>query len=304
MKILFVGCTGFIGRNLVRHLVKQGHECIVLIRKPNSTIPGYFPAGAVMTPYDTRPDEVDAVINLAGEPVAGSWSETHKKKIMDTRVDSTRELVDWMRTLKTPPKVFLSASAIGFYGDRGTEELSEESRLDPNRAFLAQVCILWEQEANHARDLGVRVVNLRLGNVLGAHGGFLLGLDAMIRLAPVYSPIAPRAYLAWISMVDTVRMMEFALNNDQVRGPLNVVAPGPVTNLEFYRALGKAKHRLVIGSVPNILLRAMLGKFSEAVLSSQKVVPAKAIALGFQFKDSDLSQLLIDLLAKKPKPSK
>jgi len=299
MKVLLAGGTGFVGRSLVRHLVREGHECIVLVRKNYVGQERYFPTGTVLTPFNVRPDEIDAVINLAGEPVAGSWSEAHKKRIMDSRVDTTRDLVQWIATLKNPPKVFLSASAIGFYGDGGDEELTETSRLDPKRSFLAQVCILWEQEANVAKKLGIRAVNLRLGNVIHANGGFLFGLAPMLRFAPVYSPIAPKAFLSWISMRDTVRLIEFALKNDEVQGPMNVVSPNPTTNREFYKILGKVKGRPVLGAMPSAILRKIVGPFSEAILASQRVVPAKALDHGFQFEDTDIAKLLSEQLSKK-----
>ena len=293
MKILLAGCTGFIGQNLVRHLALHGHECIVLIRSHRSTYPGYFPPGARLTPYDVRPESVDAVINLAGEPVAGGWTKQKKDRILDSRIDGTKELVDWMGTLATPPKVFLSASAVGFYGDRGQEIITEKTGPDPARRFLSQVCILWEQEANAARKYGIRVVNLRLGNVLDPAGGFLEAMNLLLSISPVYMPVAPEAYFPWISLKDAIEIISFSLTHVAVKGPINVVSFMPITGIDFYRALGAARKRRVFGHVPRWIIRAALGEFSEAVLGSQKILADKLVHAGYHFKDPDLTKFLV-----------
>ena len=304
MRILLAGCTGFIGRNLVRILVREGHECSVMIRTHYSVMPGYFPREAKLTPYNVRPDEVDAVVNLIGEPVAGGWTDAKKKRILDSRIDGTNELVDWMSQVKVPPSVFLSASAVGYYGDRGVEEITELSSPDPARRFLSQVCILWEQEANAARKIGTRVVNLRLGNVLDPTGGFLDAMATLLNVSPFYVPVAPKSYLPWISLEDTVRSIAFALSNESIKGPINLVSPTPITNLELYQALGAARKRRVAGRVPNWIINAALGEFSEAVLGSQRVLPTKLLEAGYVFKDPEITAFLVRRFSEKRGPKK
>ena len=292
MKVLLVGCTGFIGRSLVRQLVKNGHDCTVLIRSHRSAVLLRYPDAARLTPYNERPEDCDAVINLAGEPIAGGWTPKKKKAILDSRIDTAKELVDWMRTLPKCPSVFLSASAVGFYGSRGIEPLSEESGPDPTRGFLSQVCILWEQEANHARMSNIRVVNLRIGNVLDPTGGFLARIVPLLRMFPVIMPIAPHAFVPWISLRDAVGIIEFAMLHESVKGPVNLVAPVPSTSRELYGAIAAVIRRPIAGKTPKWFIKAALGEFSEVILASQKVLPTKASFEGYVFQDPDLLEFL------------
>ena len=289
MKILLIGCTGFLGKNLVRLLARQGHECVVLTRSSRSIS---LPESVKVAPYADPPDQVDAVISLVGEPVAGRWTTEKKKKILDSRVDSTRHWVTWMGSLKTPPRVFLCASAVGIYGDRGNETLTEDSMPDPQNGFLADVCKKWEAEANRAVEFGTRVVNLRISNVMDPTGGFLKALAPMLKLSPFYIPTAPKAYLPWISLVDCVEAMKFALVNDTLSGPVNLVSPTAITNLGFYKALGKARRRLVLGFVPDFAIRTLLGEFADAVIGSQHILPERLVQAGFKFQDPNLTEFL------------
>ncbi|MDR3690644.1 MAG: TIGR01777 family oxidoreductase [Fimbriimonas sp.] len=292
MKVLIAGGTGFIGRRLTRDLMMAGHECTVLVRSPRTPMNDRFPPGVRLTPFGERPDAVDAVVNLAGESVAGSWSKRRKDIILDSRIETTGDLIEWMKELKTPPKVLLCASAVGFYGNRGDEAITEQSGPDPDRRFLSQVCILWEQEANRARKLGARVVNLRLANVLDPTGGYLEAMSTFLKCAPVYASIAPQAFFPWISLTDAVGIIQFAMEHESVKGPVNLAAPTPVTGRDFYRALGRANRRPVLGHVPSMFVKLALGEFSEAVLASQAIIPEKILQEGYTFQNPDLGEFL------------
>ncbi|AIE85956.1 TIGR01777 family oxidoreductase [Fimbriimonas ginsengisoli] len=292
MKILLAGGTGFIGTALVKRLTADGHTCAVLVRKDPAAYPST--EGVTYISYRDLPgiSDVDAVINLAGEWVVGRWTEAKKDRIMESRVAATRLLVDWMASQPVRPKVFLSGSAVGIYGHRPGEILTEDSPLDPEQAFRYRVCKAWEEEANRARDLGIRTVNLRIGNVLDGGGGLLKLLVPWLRRSPVLIPFAPNNVNSWIALPDAVSLIEFALTNDAIEGPLNVVGPRPVTIRQLVQAIGKAIRRPVLGRIPDAVMQAIFGEFSRSLLDSQQILPAKALANGFQFEQEDLPQFL------------
>lgn len=292
MKIVLAGCTGFIGRKLVHHLVDRGHECTVLIRSYRSSGPGVFPDSVRLAPYKDMPNEAEAVVNLAGETVAGLWTNSKKDRILRSRVDSTQTLVKWMEDLAKIPTVFISGSATGIYGDRGEERLTEKSNPDPENRFLAQVCKPWEEAAIKAREFGVRVVTLRTGNVLDPAGGMIGKMLPMFRISPFVVPFAKEAYLPWISMRDEVGCICYAIENEWVDGPINLVSPTQCTAGQLQSALAVKLNRPVIGSIPNWVLRLVTGEFSEALLSSQRVLPEKMQNAGYVFEDPDLTEYL------------
>lgn len=287
MRILLTGGTGFIGKRLVRRLVEEGHTCVVLVRRSPSQYKAqegvtYLPTESLATVR-----HIDAVINLAGETVVGIWTPEKRKRIIQSRVVATRSLVEWMEALRERPKVFLSTSAVGIYGNRPHEVLSERSPLDPKRRFRYDVCVAWEAEAEKAEALGVRVVLMRLGGVISREGGMLGMFLPLLRFAPVLVPPAPKSNLAWIALPDALAMFLWALANDQVSGALNVTGPEPSTFRMFVKAIGKTLGRTVVGGIPPALM-GVLGEFGRSQADSQDVRPEKAIQLGFRFENPSL----------------
>ncbi len=294
MIIVLTGCTGFIGKKLVTKLVEDGHECIVLVRS-STKIPDSFPKSVRIALYSEMPSAADAVINLAGETVVGRWTTEKMDRILNSRVDVTRQLVTWMTELEVKPKVFLSGSAIGYYGDRGSEIITEETGPSLDKGFRFQVCERWEVEANRAKSLGIRVVNLRIGNVLALGGGMLGQMLAMMKLAPIIVPHNPKGFLPWISMTDLVGMICFALEHEKVSGPINLVAPNSATWSDFYRGLAGILKRPMMGKVPSFMLRLILGKFAEALMESQEIVPQRMLREGYVFHDPDMKGFFTSL---------
>ena len=290
MKIVLAGCTGFIGRRLVPLLVEEGHQCTVLIRSYSSSGPSVFPDSVRLAPYSDMPDEAEAVVNLAGESVAGLWTKSRKAQILQSRVKTTDKLVEWMDGLAVRPSVFLSASAVGIYGDRRDERLTEKSVPDPDNCFLCQVCKSWEEEARRASSLGIRVVTARTGNVLDGTGGMLGKLLPLLRLSPFIVSLAGDAYFPWISLRDEVGAIAYALKSDWVEGPVNLVSPNPMKASEFYNALGRRTGRPVIGNLPSWALRILSGEFADALLASQRILPEKLQNAGFVFEDTDIEE--------------
>lgn len=288
MNITLTGATGFIGQRLVRELVSRGDAVTVLTRRARGGSPGlrYVEWDSVTPPVI----DADAVVHLAGEPVAQRWTAEVKSRIRSSRVDGTRALVDGILTAQRRPAVLVSASAIGIYGDRGDEVLTETSR--PGTGFLADVSVEWERESARAVAHGARVVNPRIGIVLGAEGGALAKM-----LTPFKAGVGGRLgsgkqWMSWIHVDDMVSLILFALDDDAVVGPLNGTAPAPVRNSEFTTELAGVLHRPALFPVPGFALRTIFGEMSEVLLASQRVVPEKAERLGFQFRCRDLRTAL------------
>jgi uncharacterized protein (TIGR01777 family) len=241
--------------------------------------------------------DVEAVFHLAGEPVIeGRWTDEKKERILRSRVDSTRALVESMAALppSARPRVLVCASAVGFYGTRGDELLTERS--EPGAGFLADVCCAWEGEASNARDLGVRVVSVRIGIVLSTAGG------ALARMLPIFrAGLGGRLgdgkqWMPWIHIDDLVGLLRFAAASEQLDGPVDASAPDLVNNASFTRALGAALHRPTLVPAPAFALRLALGEAASVVLASQRVAPARALEAGFRFAHPKLGEALADLL--------
>jgi len=292
MRILVAGGTGFIGTPLVDRLARAGHECTVLVRahkyRPDP------PPNVSFTPMSElqKVHEVEAVINLAGESVGQEWTREIKQRIVDSRVDTTRKLVDWMAGLIVMPRVFLSGSAVGIYGHRPGEVLTEDSPLDPKARFRCQVCAEWEYEAVRARELGTRTVRLRLGNVIDPAGGLVGMAVPRLRRFPFLVPIAPHRGFSWIAREDAIRMIEFALNDSSIEGPLNVVAPEASNLRTLAEGFGKLIGKPVVGALPAMAARLALGEMGQAITDSQDVRPAKALEHGFEFLRLDLREAM------------
>ena len=305
MNVLITGATGFIGRQLVRELLADGHQVTVLTRNPSAAeraLPvrcgcvAWNPETGLIDRDCLR--SVDAVVHLAGEGIAaGRWSAARKQAIRDSRVGGTRLLVDSIAALPASerPRALISGSAIGYYGDRGDEPLDEQSSAGSD--FLAQVCAAWEQEARRAESLGVRVAVLRIGVVLGSGGGALRQLLPPLQVGLGGRLGSGRQWMSWIHLGDLTRLLRFALTNDAASGAINAVAPESATNADFTRILARTLGRPAILPVPAFALRAAMGEMAAVLLSSQRVLPRAAERLGFQFVHGELSSAFADLCA-------
>jgi len=291
MRVLLTGGTGFIGDPVARALRAAGHDVTIVSRHP-----GHVPAKAIAWDgvRDAMP-ETDAVVNLAGESIAeGRWTPERKARIVASRIDATRVVVEAIRTAAKRPHVLVNASAIGFYGPRGDEELDETAPA--GEGFLADVCRRWEAEAFRARDLDVRVVALRLGVVLGRGGGALGKMLIPFRACLGGRIGSGKQWMSWIHRADVVGLVLAAIGNDAYAGPVNATAPAPVRNRDFTAALARAVHRPAVLPVPGIALRLALGEMATMLLSGQRVVPAAATAAGFQFAYPELAPALASLV--------
>lgn len=237
----------------------------------------------------------DAVVHLAGEPVAQRWSPEVKRRIRGSRVDGTLRLVEAMRQCSNRPTVLVSASAVGYYGDRGSEQLNEGSA--PGKGFLTDVCVEWERAALSAESLGVRVATLRFGTVLSKDGGALGKMLPAFRWGLGGRLGSGEQYMAWIHIADLVSLIQWAIDDGKARGPINAVAPLPVTNADFTHELGRALGRPAILPVPRAVVRLLFGEMSEILFQSQRVIPDVARKAGFEFRHPEVFAALKDVLA-------
>src|SRR5215468_5723814 len=303
MKILVTGATGLIGRSVYRSLIIEGHQVVALSRRPaaapmvidSAGVAAFHWEPAAESPPAEAWEGVEAVIHLAGEPVAAArWTDEQKRRIRDSRVKGSRSLVAGMRATPRPPKVLISASAVGFYGDRGDEILNESSA--PGSGFLSEVCLDWETEVARARELGVRVAFVRTGVALSPSGGALEKMLLPFKLGLGGRLGGGRQWFPWIHIEDVVGIFLHALISLAVDGPINGVAPGIVTNEEFTRELAAALNRPVFFPVPELALRVLMGEMAEVVTASQRVVPQVALDTGYWFKYPNLRPALESLL--------
>ncbi|MBV9027603.1 MAG: TIGR01777 family oxidoreductase [Candidatus Eremiobacteraeota bacterium] len=279
MKVLLLGGSGFIGSHLAAALRARGDAVRVMsLRDPEAA------ASAAATH--------DAIVNLAGEPLAQRWNAEVKRRIETSRIETPRRFLDALAARERRCKVYVSASAVGYYGTSETETFTEES--PPGGDFLAHVCSGWEREANRAERLGVRVAIVRTGIALGTDGGALSKLLPPFRAGMGGRVGGGRQWLSWIHVADLVRIYLTAL--DTLSGPLNACAPNPVTNDTFTRDLGAALHRPTRLTVPTFALKALLGEGAEMLLKGQRVVPRRTQELGYEFLFRELKGALADLL--------
>jgi len=298
MKVTVTGATGLLGTALIHKLVASGHQIHALARKR----PAGFPAGVEFSEWSSIDREppaeslagADAVVHLAGEPVAQRWTTESKRRIRDSRVEGTRHLVNALSTQPRRPQVLVSGSAIGIYGSRGDEILTEAS--EPGDDFLARVTQDWEQASVLAEALGIRVVRLRTGVVLAKEGGALAKMLPPFRLGLGGRLGSGKQWVSWIHIEDVVNLILFAITNESLRGPLNLTAPQPVTNAELTKALASSLHRPAIFPVPGFGLKVLFGEMAEMVLASERVVPKAAQSAGYRFHYSDLGAALGNLL--------
>jgi len=300
MNITVTGATGFIGNRLVHELLRAGHSIHALGRKRNEGLPPAVSFSEWSSTETEPPAEslatADAIVNLAGEPVAQRWTPEVKRRIRSSRVDGTRNLVKALAKQSNRPRVLVCASAIGYYGSRGDEVLSEPSA--PGGDFLAQVVIDWEQAAREAEALGIRVVSLRFGVVLGKDGGALAKMLPPFKLGVGGRLASGQQWMSWIHVDDVIGLIQFSLEDSAARGPMNATSPHPVTNAEFTRELASALHRPAIFPVPRFALKTLFGEMAEVILGSQRVIPQATQSAGFQFQYPELRPALVRLLSK------
>jgi hypothetical protein len=286
MRILVTGATGYIGRGAGARLAADGHEIRALSRSPGA--PFAWRPGAGSVPAEAF-DGVEAILHLAGETLSGRWTAAKMRAIRESRVAGTRSLVDGIAALAKRPRILVSASATGYYGDRGEELLPEDSA--PGHGFLAEVCRGWEAEAVRAETLGLRVVRLRFGPVLGRGGGALGPMLPLFR-AGLGGPLGSgRQWWPWIAYEDAVGLIAHALATE-LSGPVNAVGPEAVRQRDFARALGRALRRPALVPTPAWALRIALGAFARELLSSQRTAPKAALAAGYRFRRPSLAEAL------------
>jgi len=298
MKILIGGSHGLVGTALIKSLETEGHEIFRLVRH----------APTSKTEVEWSPDRYsialariegfDAVVNLAGESIAeGRWTDDKKRRIRESRVKGTKLLGDALANLAIPPKTFVCASAIGYYGNRGDELLTEASAAGDD--FLAKVCAEWEDATALATEKGIRVVNARFGVILDTNGGALKKMLPPFRMGVGGKVGSGKQWMSWIALDDVVGGIQFALANDSTKGPVNFVAPVPVTNAEFTKTLGSVLSRPTIFPIPAFAIKLLFGEMGEALLlGGQRVAPERLVAEGYEFSYPQLEQALVHILEK------
>jgi uncharacterized protein (TIGR01777 family) len=299
MKILITGAGGFIGGRLTAALARQRHEVVRLTHgRPDPADPRQFHWDPAKGEIDAAClDGVEAVFHLAGESIAGArWNDAVKRRIVDSRTQGSRLILDAISRRPDKPSVFIGAGAIGIYGNRGAEDLSEESALGSD--FLAETCRLWEGENARAADLGLRLVQVRIGVVLGREGGALAKMLLPFRLGLGGKIGSGRQFMSWITVDDLVRAFLFLLERKDAQGVYNLTAPNPVTNAQFTLSLGRALSRPAFLPLPAFAAKLAFGEMAEALLlGGQKVLPSRLKAAGFQWESPFIGEGLSKVLA-------
>ena len=303
MKVIVTGSTGLVGRALVRSLLADGHEVTRLVRGGSQA---FRAPGTAAVHWEPERGEIDAraleghdaAVHLAGEPVAeGRWDEEKKRRILESRVKGTRLLASALASLGAKPKALVSASATGFYGDRGAEVLREESASGAD--FLSEVCREWEKATLAASQAGIRVVHVRIGVVLSGEGGALTKMLTPFKLGLGGKVGSGGQYMSWITLEDLVGVIRRAVEDESLRGPVNAVAPNAVTNEEFTKALGRVLGRPTFFAMPAFAARLAFGEMADALLlSGARVEPARLKEAGHQFKHPELEGALRSVLGK------
>ncbi|MBI4525271.1 MAG: TIGR01777 family protein [Deltaproteobacteria bacterium] len=296
MRFIIAGGTGFIGETLCRRLLEAGHSLTILTRKP---VPAAVLSAKKWATWDARSpgpweetlEGADGVVNLAGEPIAARrWTREQKKRIRESRINATRALVNAIAQRRRKPKLLLNASAVGYYGPRGDEIVTEES--GPGNDFLGRVCHEWEQEATKAESSGAIVIRLRTGIVLGRDGGALAKMVPPFKFY-VGGPLGSgKQWVPWIHLDDEVGLIQFLLENSGASGAVNATAPNPVRMKEFSDALGRVLRRPSWAPVPGFALRLLLGEMADMLLTGQQALPAQARKRGYGFRYSALEDAL------------
>lgn len=281
MRVLVTGGTGFIGHALCARLAEGGHEAVVLSRSADAAVPGAARVVSGLEGLDAG--DFDAAINLAGAPIADArWTQARKRLLIDSRVDTTASLVNWMRRSGRPPGVLLSASAVGYYGEQGDRVVTEDT--PPVRGFTHELCAAWEEEARKAESFGARVCLVRTGVVLDRDGGALAKMLPAFKLGLGGRLASGQHWFPWIHRHDMVSIYLWLLERPASTGAYNASAPNPVTNAEFTRALAAALGRPAIFPMPGVALQLLFGEMSEILLASDRMVPGRLLDEGFQFR--------------------
>lgn len=297
MRTLVTGSRGMIGSELVRMLLANGHDVVRLVRSRPQPEEDEFHWDPEAGRLDRAALEgVEAVVHLAGESLAGRWTRRKKARILDSRVKGTRLLSEAIAERERPPKTLISASAVGYYGDRGDEQLMERS--PQGEGFLADVAGKWEAATAPAAGAGIRVVNLRFGIVLARTGGALARLLTPFRVGLGGRFGSGRQYMSWVHIDDALGAIRTALSDEQLTGPVNMVAPNPVTNAEFTKTLGEVLGRPAVVRVPASAARLLIGEFAEeSLLSSTRALPERLLTSGYRFRQPELERAFRHLLA-------
>jgi uncharacterized protein (TIGR01777 family) len=298
MRVLLTGSSGLIGQALLPSLTAGGHEAVCLTRSPATGAHILWnPDAGTIEPEDL--EDFDAVVHLAGEPIVGRWAPEKKARILESRAKGTRLLCESLAHLRSRPVVLVSASAIGYYGDRGDQVVNEETSA--GSLFLSEVVTAWEAATEPAARSGIRVVNLRMGFVLSQAGGGLATMLLPFKLGVGGRVGSGRQYLSWIAIEDVVGAISHAILSDSLHGPVNAVAPHPVTNREFTKTLGRVLWRPTVFPLPAFAARLVFGEMADnLLLASTRVEPARLLATGYQFRFPQLEAALRHVLEKSP----
>ena len=323
MTIAITGSSGFIGSSLIPFLTTGGHRVVRLMRSPTSpdndrslknvkSIQWNPLSTHAHTSSLNDNDNIDAVVNLAGENIFGRWTKEKKKRIFDSRVNTTKSLCKLLSSVDKPPKVLVSASATGYYGDRGDEILTEESpssstspsslsfSISPSIDFLSNVCRNWEESTQIAKESGIRVVNMRIGTVLSSSGGILAKILPPFKIGLGGSIGNGNQYMSWIGLDDLLALVLYAIVDKSISGPINAVSPNPITNADFTKTLGKVLSRPTIFSIPRFIIKSVLGEelANSAILSSSRVLPMRFLKIRYKFRFPSLESVLRYTLGK------
>jgi hypothetical protein len=296
-RVLLTGSSGLIGTSLIRSLSRNRISTVTLHRHLSGEgQEAWDPYAPMPVLHPEKLEGITAAVHLSGANLAGRrWTSAYKAEIAESRVKSTQAIANLLAGLRTKPEALICASAIGIYGNRGDEELNEDSQ--PGNGFLPDLCLAWEEATRPAEDAGIRVVHIRFGVVLSSQGGALKQMLPVFRAGLGGRIGSGRQWISWITLPDATRVIDFVLQTRDIVGPVNVVAPNPVTNLKFTRSLAHALHRLAILPVPGRALRLILGEMAEAtILQSERVVPARLLAAGFGFQYPELDGALRAIL--------
>ncbi|HMF77748.1 MAG TPA: TIGR01777 family oxidoreductase [Bryobacteraceae bacterium] len=299
MTYLITGATGFLGKKLINVLLARGDSVNYMGRTQSKHLDpraAYHPWNGKDTPPMNSVPRVDAVVHLMGEPIAQRWNAAVKQRIRESRIESTRQLVSGIARLPHKPATLVCASAIGYYGNRGNEVLTESSGA--GSGFLAEVCRDWEAEALRARDSGLRVATVRTATVLGMEGGALPRMLTPFRLGLGGKFGDGKHWMSWIHVDDLIRLFRFAAENENASGALNGSSPHPVTNSAFTRTLARAVHRPAVFPVPKFALELAFGEMANFLFDSVRVIPQATEQAGFTFNHPELDEALTELLAR------
>lgn len=292
MHLLVTGGTGFIGRHLIDALLKRGYRVSLLARDFDKAKKIFNGTVNLLGTLEGAPLDIDGVINLAGEPIADKrWTKKRKQQLVESRVATTDKLVEWMAQAELKPKVLLSASAVGYYGNY-PENLTLDEQTKPRFGFASDLCRQWEASAAKAEPLGVRVCQLRIGVVFGVNGGALKKMLPAFKLGLGGRIGDGWQWFSWIHMADMVNIILFLLDHDRISGPVNAVAPNPVTNRELTRQLARLLKRPAVLPVPELALQVLMGESSSLLTQGQEVVPKKLLQYGFRYQYPRLEEAL------------